>query len=191
MKAATVEIKDRDTVSQHTADRSAKWEPDKVDELLDVLDEDIQHIQQSLLRLNELRSLVVKRNDADLGKLLETIQAQSDSYRNHESKRQSIRKELAAALGCDLEQMTLSRLEAVLPEGKKAQVAGRKAKLRSLTRELKREHLATAMLLADCARFNRQLLNSVFDLGKTEILYYGSDGSTERRDEAGFVNLQF
>ena len=163
----------------------------RIDELLVVLDKDIQHMQDSLSRLNELRSLVVKRNEADLGKLLESIQADSDSYRSHELKRESIRKELANALGCDLQQMTLSGLETLVSEERKAQVAAKKAKLRVLTKQLKKEHLSTAMLLSDCARFNRQLLNSVFDLGKVGIVCYDSKGSAKRGVTEAFVNLQF
>jgi hypothetical protein len=173
MKAATVEIED------------------KVDELLVLLDKDIQHMQDSLSRFNALRTLVVKRNDTDLAKLLERIQAESDSYRSHELKRESIRKELAVALDCNLEQVTLSRLEAVLPKEKKAQVAAKKAELIALTEELKKEHLSTAMLLSDCARFNRQLLKSVFDLGKMGVVYYNSKGSAKQGTTEAFVNLQF
>ena len=164
---------------------------DKIDELLTCLDKDIQHIQECSLRLNELRSLVVKRNDTSLGKLLETIRIASDSYRSCESQRQSIRKELATAFGCDPEQMTLSRLEAALPKEKKAQVAGRKAKLRVLTEELKKEHLSTALLLSDCARFNSLLLKSIFDLGGTGVAYYNSNGATKRQTDTAFVNLRF
>jgi hypothetical protein len=47
---------------------------DKVDQLLAVLDKDIQHIQDTLSTLNELRGLVIKRDDASLHKLLESIQ---------------------------------------------------------------------------------------------------------------------
>ena len=164
---------------------------DKVDELLVVLDKDIEHTQQSLSRLNELRSLVIKRDDVALGKLLESIQTESDSYRSHELKRQSIRKELASALGCGLEQMTLSTLEASLPKEKKDQVTGRKAKLKSLIKELNKEHLSTALLLSECARFNRMLLKSVFNLGNTGTVYYGSDGATRQQNDMAFVNLQF
>jgi len=173
MKTATVEIED------------------KINELLVVLDKDIQHIQDSLSRLNELRSLVIKRNDADLGKLLESIQTESDGYRSHELKRQSIRKELANALDCNFEQVTLSGLEAVLPEEQKVQVATRKVQLRALTEELKKEHLSTVMLVSDCARFNRQLLKSVFDIGKMGVVYYNSKGSAKRGMTEAFVNLQF
>jgi len=164
---------------------------DKVDELLAVLDKDIEHLQESLLRLTELRSLVIKRDDAALGRLLERIQAESNSYRSNESQRQSIRKELAIGFGCDLEQMTLSKLEASLTEERKAQIANKKTKLSSLTKELKNEHLSTALLLSDCARFNSLLLKSIFDLGKTGTVVYDSQGSAKRQADSAFVNLQF
>lgn len=164
---------------------------DSVEKLLVVLDKDIQHIQDSLSLLDEMRSMVIKRDDASLGKLLDSIQTASDGYKNNECKRQSIRKELAAALDCNIEQMTLSRLETILPGEKKAQVADRKTKLRLLTVELKKEHLATAMLLSDCARFNSVLLKSVFELGKIGTVTYNSNGSAKRQTDTAFVNLQF
>lgn len=164
---------------------------DKVDELLACLDIDSQHIQESLSQLNRLRSLIIKRDDAALGKLLEIIQAESDSYRSHELKRQTIRKELANALGCNIEQMTLSSLEASLPKEKKAQVTKKKAKLMLLIKELKKEYISTALLLSECARFNNLLLKSIFDLGKTGAVYYNSNGATKRQIDMAFVNMQF
>jgi len=163
----------------------------KVDELLVVLDEDIRHIKRTLSQLNELRASVVKRDDVALGRLLESVQVESDSYRNSELRRESIRKELALALDCDLEQFTLSRLEAALEQEKRADVMRVKTALRTLVEELKKEHFSTILLLSECARFNSQLLQSVFGFGKTEILTYDSSGSTRRRPDMGFVNLHF
>jgi flagellar biosynthesis/type III secretory pathway chaperone len=164
---------------------------DVVEELLVVLDEDIRLIQRSLSQLNELRSLVIKRDEVALGRLLERIQVEAPACKRHDSKRQSIRKELARALGCDYEQMTLSRLESVLPGEEKSKVAERKARLRSLTEELKKEHLSTALLLSECARFNNVLLRSVLGLGRTETLIYDSNGAASRQTDKALVNLQF
>lgn len=164
---------------------------DKIDELLSCLDKDSQHIEESLSQLNKLRSLVIKRDDAGLGKQLEIIQAESDSYRNHEAKRQSIRKELAKALGCKTEEITLSALEASLPKEKMTQITERKAKLMTLIQELKKEYLSTALLLSECARFNNLLLKSIFDLGQTGAVYYNSNGATKRQTDMTFVNMQF
>ena len=46
---------------------------DKVDRLLTCLEQDLQHMQKSLLQLNEMRKLVIKRDEAALCKLLESI----------------------------------------------------------------------------------------------------------------------
>ena len=161
----------------------------KVDKLLTCLDKDGQHIQESLSQLNKLRSYVIKRDDSGLSKLLKTIQTEMSSYRNHESERQTIRKELANALGCNTEQMTLSALEARLPKGKKEQIIKMKVKLMSLIKELKKEHLSTILLLSECARFNNLLLKSIFDLGRTGAVYYNSNGATKQQSDIAFVNL--
>ena len=163
---------------------------DKVDQLLVYLDRDARHIQESLQQLNEMRRLVIKRDEAALGKLLENIQGASDCYKDYELNRKSIRKELADRLGCNVEQITLSALESCLPEAKKDRVTQMKAKLRSLTAELKKEYLSTALLLSECARFNNMLLKGIFDLGKTESIHYKSNGETRRHIDTAFVNLQ-
>jgi len=163
---------------------------DKIEELLICLDKDIQHMQENLQKLNEIRTLVIKRDDTALGKLLESIQAATDCYRNHELNRKAIRKELAESFECSIEQMTLSALEERLPEAKKGRVTRMKVKLRSLSAELKKEYLSTALLLSECARFNNLLLKGIFDLGKTGSVYYNSNGETRRQTDMAFVNLQ-
>ncbi len=194
MKTTAIEIEDRvDPVRDPRLEDSGFQEKisNGVEELLAVLDGDIQHIQESLSRLNELRSLVVKHDNTTLGKLLESIQTESDSYKYNELKRQSVRRELATAFGCGLEQMTLSMLEAELTGEKKAQVAEKKAMLRLLTDQLKKEHLSTSLLLSDCVRFNNVLLKSIFELCKTDTITYDSNGFTKRQADSGFVNLRF
>ncbi len=163
----------------------------KVNELLAVLDEDIRHVRASLLRLDELRSLVVKRDQAALGRLLEKIRGESQEYSVNESKRESMRMGFAADLRCGVSDMTLSRLESVLGDEKRIEVAQRKAELRSLTEKLQREHAKTAMLLSDCAGFNSVLLRSILELGNTGTTTYGSDGLRRVQSNSVFVSLQF
>ena len=173
MKTATIEIED------------------KVNQLLTVLDRDIQHIMENLSKLNDLRGLVVKRDDISLHKLLERIKSESNSYKENELKRQSLREELAIAANCSLKQMTLSRLEAELSGEKKAEVAERRTKLQTLAEKLKKEHLSTTMLLSDCARFNSVLLKSVLEFGQAGTITYNPKGFTDRQANSAFVNLQF
>jgi len=163
----------------------------KVDELLVSLTKDIEHIQQSLSNLDELRCLVIKRDDSALGRLLERIQAESDSYRQQESKRQAIRQKLANSLGCPVKDLTLSKLEVSTTDGTKERIIRAKAVLRELIGKLRKEYSSTAMLLSECARFNNMLLRSIFNLGRNGVVYYNADGTTRRQSETAFVNLQF
>jgi len=164
---------------------------DKVDQLLTVLDRDIEHIRDTLLRLNELCSLVVRRDEASLHKLLESIQSNSNSYKENEQKRRLLREELAMASDCSFEQMTLSRLEAGLSGERKAKVTQRKTELQTLAGELQKEHLSTTMLLSECARFNSMLLRSMLHVGRAGTITYNPNGSAERQSSSAFVNLQF
>lgn len=163
---------------------------DKVNQLLAVLDKDIQNIQDNLSRLNELRIFVVKRDDASLQKMLENIQTESNSYKKNETARKLIREELAAAMDCRFEQVTLSRLETELTGEEKNEVTQRKIKLKTLAEKLKKEHSSTVTLLSDCARFNRLLLKSILELGHAGSVTYSQRGFTERQNSAAFMNMQ-
>lgn len=163
---------------------------DKVDELVDCLDKDCQHILETLSEINELRALVIKRDDAALSKMLESIQTKSEDYRKNESKRQLIREELANALGYSMEQVTLSSLETSLHGTTRIKIAERNTRLKSLIEELRREHFSTALLLKECARFNNLLLESIFNLGKKEVVCYDSRGATRRQSDTAFINFQ-
>jgi uncharacterized protein YpuA (DUF1002 family) len=164
---------------------------DKVDELVVCLDKDIEHIQESLSNLDKLRSLVIKHDDIALGQLLESIRAQSDNYKEHETKRQSIREELAKSLNFNVNEMTLSKLEEFVSEERKSRIVWCKTKLSELIRELKKENMGTALFLADCARFNKLILKSIFNFGNGEAVFYNANGTAKERNEQAFVNLQF
>jgi translation elongation factor EF-G len=163
---------------------------EKVDDLLACLDKDVQRVQESLSQLTELRSLVIKRDDAALGKLLENIQAGSDRYRTQESQRQSIRMDLAAALGCKIERITLSSLEKNLSKTKREQVSRMQTRLKSLVQQLRKEYLSTVLLLSECSRLNNMLLKSIFNVGGTGDVYYNANGVSRRQTGLTFVNLQ-
>jgi len=162
----------------------------KVDDLLACLDKDAQRLQDSLSQLTELRELVIKRDDAALGKLMETIQAGSDRYRTLESERQSIRTDLASALECDIANITLSALEKTLSKAKADQISRMQARLKSLVQDLRKEYLSTVLLLSECSRLNNMLLKSIFGMGGTGDVYYNANGVTRRQTGLTFVNLQ-
>jgi hypothetical protein len=156
-----------------------------VDEMLECLDVDIEHIQKNLSRLNELRSLVIKRDDASLQALLDCIQAESENYKENELKRQMLRKILADSLGCNVEKITLSMLGNLLSIIKRNRVSERKSQLKTLIENFKREYANTIILLSECARFNRMMIKNIFNPGRKGSVYYRANGTiTEQKDNS-------
>ena len=166
----------------------------KIDELLECLDVDIKHLQTNLSRLNELRALVIKRDDEQLMGLLNEIQMESDSYREHEIKRQTIRGTLANILRCRIEKVTLSNLASMLSEERREYVNSKKTQIKSLVESFKSEYASTIILVSECSRFNKMLIKSIFQPAKTNSVYYNPQGKvSEQRDhnKPWLVNCDF
>jgi hypothetical protein len=161
-----------------------------VERLLAVLDEDVRHLETTLVQLDTLRGLLIKRDDAALDQLLGEIRGQTEIYAENEQTRQMLRAELASALGCDTSRLTLSKLQSMLPEPRRAALAERQKKLRTLIAELKREYTLTAVLLSDCARFNRTLVRVFFGSGGRAGVIYNPSGQARQQTDATLMSLQ-
>lgn len=164
---------------------------EKAEALVALLDIDIDYLTANLERLDALRGMVVKRQDQELSRLLDTIRIESESYARHESQRQLLRQEIADLMACDVRELTLSSLARVLDPPLNQLLTQRKGTLRELTGRLRAEHLSTRWLLKDCARFNTVLFNTLFHPGQGNALTYTVNGTTQRHHEQSLMNLQF
>jgi len=162
-----------------------------VEDLLDVLNRDIQHIEQSLTYLDSLRSMLIKRDEPGLNALLHHIRTDTDTYTGLELERQRLRQELAQLLDLDFTALTLSRLAALLPEPLAQRVSCKRKLLRERVEQLSREHLSTAWLLKDFQRFNQALFHAIFNDGKNTTLTYGANGLKQRHAQHNLMNMQF
>ncbi len=163
----------------------------KVTALLEVLDADIRHVETVLSRLDALRALLIKRDDGGLESLLEDIQRQGEARLANEQKRQALRGELAAQLGCRGDEVTLSTLKGELSGPNRTALAERQTRLKTLVEQLKREHTLTTLLIADCARFNRSLMRAFFGLTGRGNVTYSPSGAAQPQSGTVLMNLQF
>jgi len=171
----------------------------KIAALLEVLDADARHLESALSRLDLLRSLLIRRENVGLERLLGDIQQQADAYRAIEQKRQQLRQDLALDLGCTEGELTLSRLrkELTAPTCSEAQrrcaaaVADRQARLRSLAAQVRREHSLTALLLREAARFNQSLLRVFLGSAGRGCATYSPTGATQHNAAAALMSIQF
>ncbi len=162
----------------------------KVEQLLGVLDGDIRHLETTLSQLDMLRRLLIKRDDASLDRLLGEIRSRAEARVCNEQARQALRADLARAFGCDGRQLTLSKLQALLPEQQRAYIAARQAKLKSLVAELNREYTLTAALVSDCSRFNRSLMRVFFEPSGQSSMSYSPSGAAKRQMNTSLVSLR-
>ena len=100
-------------------------------------------------------------------------------------------EELAALLGIPAAELNISALVERLDDQTAAALNQRKANLEKLTAKLQKQHRSTTMLLAECARFNRQLLEKIINVGSSQNITYGASGNTQRHNDNAFVNMQF
>ena len=161
-----------------------------IDELLEVLADEVIHIKLILRRLNELRAGVVRRDEETLKGLFGEIEEDSANYAVVEAKRESLRQQLADSIGCDMSQMTLTKLcESIEDRDRREAMRDKQSELKILIVDLRREHKQTQMLLIECSRLNKMLLRGIFGNGK-ETVTYNSNGNKQWELEKGAINLK-
>jgi hypothetical protein len=163
----------------------------QVKSLLAILNEEIGHLRTALLRLDRLRSLLIRRDDAGLENLLTDLTSEAEAYAANERARESLRRQIANQLRCDSKKVTLTVLAQSVPEGQKNDVVACQTKLKSLIGQFKREHLLTSLLIADCARFNRALINAFLGQSGRGNTCYDAAGAVARPSGAALMNLHF
>ena len=165
--------------------------PTRVDALLAVLDEDIRHAETSLSLLDTLRGLLIKRDEPALIRLLDDLRREAEVHAGNEQQRERLRRELANEMQCGIQEITLSTLKDRLSGERQAVVVQRQTRLKALTADLKREYTLTALLVADCARFNRSLMRVFFGLDGKGEMTYGANGAAKHRSGTALVNMHF
>ena len=162
----------------------------RVAALLEVLDEDIRHVETTLVQLDTLRGLLIKRDDGALEQLLGEIHRQGETYAHTECRRRELRRSLAADLGCTEKDLTVSELLTRLAGQDRAALAERQMRLKVLIAQLKREHTLTSLLISDCAKFNRSLLRIFFGPAGKAGTTYSPTGAARHPTGTAVLNMQ-
>ncbi|OHB45973.1 MAG: hypothetical protein A2178_03515 [Planctomycetes bacterium GWC2_49_10] len=157
-------------------------------QMIAVLQHDSSYLTAAVTRLNDMRESLIKRDPAVLEQLLAVIRSEQDLYALNEVKRNDLRIQAADELGLDPAQVNISILIEHLSPKTAQRLADAKAELEKLTAALRTEYIATASLLTECARFNRQLVNAVLGSNGT-VTTYDSRGGRDR-NRSTMMNFQ-
>lgn len=159
-----------------------------VDELVAFLDLQSEHLEKMLDFLDAFRKALIRR-DLPMLQEMQSQLAQEAEIRNQLDQSQRIlQQKLAGLTGCSAEDVCLSSLETVLDPMSREKIRHRRQSMIQQVRHIQEQHLATELLLRECSRMNRRLLETVVggQTGKT----YDARGRSSWNAGQGLMNVK-
>jgi flagellar biosynthesis/type III secretory pathway chaperone len=157
--------------------------------LAELLDEEIALLDLRRSQLSSLCAAIIDRDEDAVERLLDQIERAQELQSATDQKLDSLRRELAARLACEGERMKLSALIASIDEPQRGQLAARRQRIIELAERLQLEHMRTVVLLTECARINRLLLEGLLP-GSEGVTTYRADGADAWQADAGLVDTE-
>lgn len=161
-----------------------------VDELLAVLDEHGELLELKRSQMQELSAALLASDDSATEILLQQIEQAQRTEALLDGRLASLRDALADAFNCPVGEFKLARLIEELPSDMAAAVDARRQHIAEEVLKFRRQHLETAMLLSECARFTTLLLDCILPSGKT-VITYGVNGADQQwRPESSLLDTE-
>ncbi len=161
-----------------------------IDELLAVLDEEIELLGQKQSQLADLSEALVSTDDAATETLIKLIEQTEYTQTRVDLKLQDVRKTLAGVFGYDdARALRLSVLVTELPDAQATAVNDRRERLAQQVGTLRRQHLQTAMLLIECSKVNRMMMECLLPAGEA-VTTYDATGTNLWRNGVGLVDKE-
>jgi len=160
-----------------------------VRELLDVLDEEIALLNLRRSQLELLSGAMLDRDEQAVGELLGDIEDSAQRQTTADLKLQAVRTALAAAMGIEADGLKLSNIVEALPADMRPQIDYRRQQIILLIDALRTQHMETAVLVHECARINRLLLEGLFRID-TRPVTYAAGGQQGWSPHAGLIDME-
>lgn len=160
-----------------------------LEQLLVVLDGSIDLLGQKRAALAGLSAAIMDRDEAAVEALLARLDALVLPQQQSDLKMKALRDSLACAMGRSAEGFKLSVLVELLPPELSGRLDYRRRQIMILAQDLRAQHVETALLLRECARINRMLLECVTGSGQS-VTTYGSGGKSTWRPAGGLLDAE-
>lgn len=162
---------------------------DLIDQLRCLLDEETALLDLRRSQLVSLCESILERDDDAVERTLEQVERAQQLQAETDAKLNALRLRLADALHLDREEVRLSALIGLLDEPLRAPLAERRQRLIDLAEQLQLQHLRTVMLVTECARINRMLLEGLFP-DSEGVATYGMRGAEPWQPDTGLVDAE-
>ncbi len=161
-----------------------------VDGLMAALDEELAVLDVKCLHLEELSAVLVARDDDGTEKLMAQMESGETDQRRADVHLGQAGEALAESLGLSWGSARLSDLIPLLEPEVGRLIQAKRQQLIDGASRLRRRHLETAMLLGECMRINRTLLEA-FKPSCQSVVTYGAKGSDRwRSDSPGLIDTE-
>jgi len=158
-----------------------------VEELVAALDEQIELLKLRRALLEGLCQAMLHRDEETVEKLLDRIEQAQPLQAAADGGLMALREELAKALRCDARQLKLSMLWQRLGAAQRQRLESRRGEVLAQAEAFRRQHLTATVVLTECARVNRLLLESLFPPSQA-VVTYGTRGTEEWRAPSGLMD---
>ncbi|MFW6133280.1 MAG: hypothetical protein ACOC8F_05230 [Planctomycetota bacterium] len=162
---------------------------ERVARLAAVLDEEIDLLTARREQLERLIAATPAHDEPVMERLLAEMERTQRVQAVSDARLRAARASVAAALACDASELRLSGLIDRLDGADRERIERRRERIVSLVEAVRYEHIKAAMLLTECARVNRELLESLFP-ASTPVTTYGAGGQESWRPHTGLVDTE-
>ncbi len=162
--------------------------PDELTALEGLLDEQARLLDVRRSQLSSLSGAIVDQDDRAVERLLRQIEQAQQLQARTDARLASARRALAGRAGIEPDELRLGWLAQHLPGEQGERIARARQRIIDLAEALQHEHMRTVLLLSECMRINRQLLESLLPGGG--VTTYGAGGSSWYRSGAGLVDTE-
>ncbi|HOK65224.1 MAG TPA: flagellar protein FlgN [Anaerohalosphaeraceae bacterium] len=161
----------------------------QVDELLVYLDCQALALERVLTFLDEFRRALIRRDTGALERMREQLEEEGRIGSEMEARRRHLMEQFAAAMGCRVERVCLSEICRRCEPMQQVPLRERQERLKALTARLRQQHLATELLVRECARLNRRLLEVLTGQPGGSCLY-DAHGRSGGMNSSGLVSVK-
>ncbi len=169
-------------LSQHSA-------TDLADVLVESLQREVELLEDKEQQMERLRQAVIVSDDAALETLMASIARTDIEQSRLDMDVVRCREELTQALAPGKAAMRLAALAQALDGRYATGIERLRGEILQRIRRLRRRHLEMAILLAECSRINRLLLDTLLGRGSAVDTYDASGQCCSERD-GGLLNTE-
>jgi flagellar biosynthesis/type III secretory pathway chaperone len=160
-----------------------------LDALVKLLDAEIQQMRTQSEQIQGLGEAIARRDETALGALLARVEGEQSRQQALEEQTGRIRAALAKHYGLDIEEARLGVLLERVPPRWRGPLGERRQGIIDMAESLRRQNYEAAVMLYECTRVNRRLLECL-TCGENSVDTYDSEGSSRRRYASGTLNAE-